>query len=189
MLDTGSGTRMNDLRSFLRAETRELHEELDSLIGHFESLDDYERFLVGSYRHRAPAEAAIAADAHGLGFGPRRLVPELRQDLADLGLPVPATEPLDLSKDIACLLGAAYVVEGSALGARVLVKSAAALGMDAAHGARYLAAQAGSITPWRALLVRLESLDKARWDLAASGARQVFGQAVQAFSPLELPAA
>ncbi|SIR03086.1 heme oxygenase [Bosea sp. TND4EK4] len=183
-----SGLRMNDLRSFLRAETHDLHEELDGLIGAFTSLDDYTRFLAGSFRHRAPAEAAIGVEADALGLGPRQLVPQLRRDLADLGLPVPAAERLVLSKDIACLLGATYVLEGSALGARVLVKSAAALGLGAAHGARYLSAQAGSITSWRELLVRLDGLERARWSLAARGARQVFDHAIQAFSPLELPA-
>ena len=180
---------MNDLRSFLRAETHERHEELDRLIGTFASLDDYTRFLLGSFRHRAPAEAAIGAQADGLGFGPRRLAGALLEDLADFGLDAPPTERLDLSKDMASLLGATYVLEGSALGARVLVKSAAALGLGATHGARYLSAQAGSIASWRELLVRLDGLDTAGWNLAARGACRVFDHAIQAFSPLELPAA
>ena len=50
------------------------------------------------------------------------------------------------------LLGALYVLEGSALGARLIMKSAQALGLGATFGARHLAAQAGDALAWRSYL-------------------------------------
>lgn len=180
---------MTNLRGFLRQETHDLHETLDAIIGPFTTLADYDRFLIGSFRHRAAAEAVLCADADEVVPRPRRLVPTLQADLADRGLALPLVEPLDMSKDIASLLGGTYVLEGSALGARILIKSALSLGLNADHGARYLSAQAGSIVIWRELLVRLDTLDEGSWERAVRAARQVFAHAIQAFSLRELPAA
>lgn len=177
---------MDGLRGFLRAETQDLHESLDHLVGAFRTIEDYDRFLLGSFRHRSPAEAAFT----GIPVpAVRRMLPALLADLADRDLAVPATQPLHLSNDMASALGAAYVIEGSALGARVLVKSAASLGLSATHGARYLSAQSASIAAWRELLVLLDRMETSSWDRAAGAARAVFAHAIRAFSPHELTAA
>jgi heme oxygenase len=179
---------MIEIRSFLRDETSELHRELDAIVGVFSNRAEYARFLQGTFRHRAPVEAALlSADAARISsWQPRRLLPELEADLADLGLPLPTAEPFRLSNDMAAFLGAAYVLEGSALGARVLVKGVDALGFGPAHGARYLSAQAGSLESWRALLVALDGLDRPAWEAAAQAARTVFLHAIQAFTSEEL---
>ncbi|WP_420104493.1 biliverdin-producing heme oxygenase [Bosea sp. (in: a-proteobacteria)] len=178
---------MDGLRGFLRVETRDLHERLDGIIGTFASMADYDRFLIGSFRHRLPVEQALAGLVRTVSV--RRMEPELRRDLADRELSEPATERLVLSNDMASALGATYVLEGSALGARVLVKSAAALGMSASHGAHYLSAQAASMAAWRELLALLDQVDASSWERAAGAARAVFDHAIQAFSSRELPAA
>ncbi len=179
---------MIEIRSFLRDETSELHRELDGIVGVFSSRAEYARFLQGTFRHRAPVEAALltVAAAGVSSWQPRELLPDLEADLADLALPLPAAEPFALSNDIAGFLGAAYVLEGSALGARVLVKGVDALGFGPERGARYLSAQAGSLDNWRTLLVALEGLDRQEWDAAAQAARAVFLHAIQAFTSEEL---
>ncbi|WP_306224077.1 biliverdin-producing heme oxygenase [Bosea beijingensis] len=177
---------MIEIRSFLRDETNELHRELDAIVGVFSSRSEYANFLQGTFRHRAPVEAALLEAAEFSPWRPRKLLPELTADLADLALPLPAADPFHLSNDIAAQLGAAYVLEGSALGARVLVKGVENLGFGAAFGARYLSAQAGSLDQWRTVLVALEGLDRQVWDAAAQSARSVFLHAIQAFTSEEL---
>lgn len=179
---------MIEIRSFLRDQTNELHRELDAVVGVFSDRAAYARFLQGTFRHRAPVEAALLnADAARISsWQPRRLMAELKADLADLALPLPAAEPFDLSNDIAGFLGAAYVLEGSALGARVLVKGVDDLRFGPECGARYLSAQAGSLDSWHMLLVALEGLDRRAWDAAAQSAKAVFLHAIQAFTSEEL---
>lgn len=179
---------MIEIRSFLRDETSELHRELDAIVGVFSNRAEYARFLQGTFRHRAPVEAALrnAAAAQVSSWQPRQLLPGLEADLADLALPLPAVEPFHLSNDMAAFLGAAYVLEGSALGARVLVKGVDALGLGSECGARYLSVQAGSLESWRALQVALDGLDRQVWDAAAQAARAVFLHAIQAFTSDEL---
>ncbi|RYE34766.1 MAG: heme oxygenase [Hyphomicrobiales bacterium] len=177
---------MIEIRTFLRDETNELHRELDAIVGVFSSRAEYASFLKGTYRHRAPVEAALRdAAVETSPWRSRKLLPELTADLADLALPLPAADPFHLSNDIAALLGAAYVLEGSALGARVLVKGVEHLGFGPDFGARYLSAQAGSLDRWRAVLVALEGLDRPAWDAAAQSAKSVFRHAIQAFTSEE----
>jgi heme oxygenase len=179
---------MIEIRSFLRGETKELHRELDAIVGVFSNRAEYARFLHGTFRHRVPVEAALS-DAEPVRVSPwqpRKLLPELEADLADLTLACPASEPFHLSNDMAAFLGAAYVLEGSALGARVLVKGVEPLGFGPENGARYLSAQAGSLDSWRTLLVALEGLDRPAWDAAAQSAKAVFLHAIQAFTSEEL---
>lgn len=179
---------MIQVRSFLRDETSELHRELDAIVGVFSNRAAYARFLRGTYRHRAPVEAALMnTDAARISsWRPRKLMPELEADLADLTLACPASEPFHLSNDMAAVLGAAYVLEGSALGARVLVKGVGALGFGPEYGARYLSAQADSLDSWRTLLAALEGLDRQAWDAAAQSSKAVFLHAIQAFTSEEL---
>lgn len=179
---------MIEIRSFLREETSELHRELDAIVGVFLNRAAYARFLQGTFRHRAPVEAALLnADAARISpWRPRRLLPELEADLANLSLQRPAAAPFHLSNDMAAFLGAAYVLEGSALGARVLVKGVDTLGFGPDYGARYLSAQAGSLDSWRTLLIALGELDRQTWDAAAHAGRAVFLHAIQAFTSEEL---
>ncbi|MBN9443997.1 biliverdin-producing heme oxygenase [Bosea sp. (in: a-proteobacteria)] len=178
---------MIEIRHFLRQETQALHRELDASVGVFSSRAEYARFLRGTFRHRAPVEAALLDGlARPSGWRPGELLPALCADLADLALLRPKVEPFPLSNDMAAFLGAAYVLEGSALGARVLVQGVGALGFGPGFGARYLSAQAGSLDGWRTLLVALEGLDRQLWQAAAQSARSVFAHAIHAFTSEEL---
>ena len=68
--------------------------------------------------------------------------------MADLGLVPRAPVSLNIPEDASALLGLAYVLEGSALGARLLYPEALALGLDGSRGARHLASQIADRTAW-----------------------------------------
>lgn len=74
-------------------------------------------------------------------------------------------------------MGVHYVLEGSALGARVLCKRVASLGMHRKHGARHLWAQAESDT-WRAFLDALmQRTHRTDSDALIAGANAAFTNA------------
>lgn len=158
----------NGLRHELRARTRVAHERLDALVGELDSDAAYRRFVVGLYRFRAPVETSLRASRWPEAFGgwrPQAIADALAADLADLGEAVPATNAVDPPEDIEALVGTCYVLEGSSLGARVLIGRAAALGFDSRNGARHLAEQAEDITNWRSfttLIEELSDLDRVR---------------------------
>jgi len=170
------------LRLHLRQHTRSAHEALDRTIGVLDSAAAYRRFLTGSYAHRRPVEAYLAGIAWPASFGawrPTELAPSIAADLADIGADLPRLSGFDLSKDIASAVGVIYVLEGSALGARLIRRQAGALGYDENHGARHLARQE-RLGSWRDLLAimeRLESIDPA---VAVRAAEITFEQAATA---------
>lgn len=76
--------------------------------------------------------------------------------MRDLGLaPLPPQKLAWRTSGVSFALGVHYVLEGSALGARVLCKQVEALGLHREHGARHLWAQAEAPGNWRAFLVCL----------------------------------
>lgn len=164
------------LRRLLMAETRDLHDRLDQAIGGFDDPGAYRAFLSGSYGFRAAIEPALTGD----GWQVQRLAPVIAQDLADLDQPRPALFDAPVLAGHAAQAAACYVLEGSALGARLLARRAADQGFTAGHGARHLAAQTASPQRWRKFLDWLEDADPCPAQ-AASAARAVFGLALQAY--------
>jgi len=76
-------------------------------------------------------------------------------------------------------MGVHYVLEGSALGARVLCKQVEALGMTRQHGARHLWAQAEALANWRGYLDLLAQHDGDE-DALFAGANAAFNAAAGA---------
>lgn len=105
------------LRRALAAATRDLHETLDRDIGAFGDARAYGAFLGGSHAFRAAIEPQLAQVA---GWQVQPLAPLIARDLADLGLPLPATPPALPLPTPAAKAAACYVLEGSALGGRLL---------------------------------------------------------------------
>ena len=65
------------------------------------------------------------------------------------------------------MVGVLYVLEGSSLGARVLVKAAAEMGLSAEFGARHLFRQAGDRDAWRSFVAMMAAaLDAPSHDAA-----------------------
>lgn len=169
-----------DFRHFLRASTRQAHERLDGLVGALDSRERYRRFLLGLYAYRAPVEAFLreASWPEELGdWRPQEIAGLLAQDLADLGEEVPAEEAVALSNDGETLIGLSYVLEGSALGARILIGQAANLGYDEHNGARHLRKQAGDLTNWRSFIERLGDLPGLDRERVADAANASFEHA------------
>ncbi len=181
----------------LKAATHGTHERLDQRIMRgdpFASLDNYRRFLRVQYRfHRdlavlysLPVLQALLPD-----LAERQRLQELEQDLRDLGEPLPADDGHALAAGIdpATALGWLYVVEGSNLGAAILFKLAARIGLDASHGARHLAGHPdGRARHWRRFTEALDgnALDADQEQRLIDGATQAFqrvhGYVEQAFA-------
>jgi heme oxygenase len=172
-------------RFALRDLTRSDHERLDALVGDFSDTEAYGRYLEGMAAFRGAIERALEDIDYPESFGvwrPSFIFRQLEQDLEDLGRGVPDASPaFDLPKDENGLLGVLYVLEGSALGARLLVRRAAALGFSADQGARHLAAQTSRPESWGKFVALLDGMVPAGLERAAQAARATFQAAIDAF--------
>ncbi len=116
-----------------------------------DSFAGYVRYLRGMQGFRAAAETAL----HEVNVPPLLaewqpvfIAGEMAKDLGDLDQKPVQAISMTMSNDIADLLGLAYVLEGSSLGARLLSKRAQVLGFTEIYGARHLAAQTASPEGW-----------------------------------------
>lgn len=83
-------------------------------------------------------------------------------------------------------LGLAYVLEGSALGAQILQRQARALGFDAGHGARHLAAQTDRPGRWQSFCLHLEAAAPFDDVAAAVAANAAFALAQRAMEAADV---
>lgn len=168
----------------LRERTSQAHQALDSKVGEFHSTSDYKRYLSAIAGFRFAVEPLLSGTlppAFG-GWRPSRIAAELRADLADLGLPEPPPLAIGLApRSTDELIGAFYVLEGSAFGARLLYQRAQDLGLTATHGARHLAAQSLSLDAWRGLLTIMDATEPFDAEVAAGAASATFAAAERAF--------
>lgn len=154
----------------LRAATRDAHDRLDAALGQHDlgDRDAYARFLDQHARAFLPAEAALiaAAPANGWRFAPRG--PALRADIARLGYALPPAMGAPDLRDEAAWWGAAYVLEGSRLGAAMLRQR---VGPDLPQ--RFLGEVKGA---WRPFLVALEQklYDRSSHTAAVGAALAIF---------------
>ncbi|WP_447725696.1 biliverdin-producing heme oxygenase [Sphingomonas koreensis] len=173
----------------LKALTSDVHEGVDRSIMSavsFANLDRYERFLDIQFLFHHDV-AALYADEGLRALFPdlasRPRLPLVAADLADLGFaPPPTGTPAFISSepvDIPTALGWLYVAEGSNMGAALLRKEAAKIGLSDKYGARHLApAPEGPAPHWRTFTaaldaVELEPVDEAR---VGDGARAAFAR-------------
>ncbi|MBV1836606.1 biliverdin-producing heme oxygenase [Acetobacter estunensis] len=165
------------LRGRLRSATRPLHNELDALIEPLTTPEAYRRYVRGIAGFRLSGEEALRSACWPEALNdwrPTFLKPELLADLADLELeaaPVGDVLVLDCPEKT---VGLAYVLEGSALGARVLIQQAQALGFDQNFGARHLVRQVSRPTHWSGFVERLEKMDYLAPDKVMSAACTAF---------------
>ena len=139
----------------------------------------YRSFLLASAAAVFPLEQALLAakvDAIVPDWARRSRTAALRADLADLGIiDVPAAPPPLLAEE-ARQFGALYVLEGSRLGAKLLLPELLARGSTRVQAAtRYLRHGEGHWL-WPSFLAYLESSEAARRcpDDAIAGARAAF---------------
>lgn len=171
-------------RFALKRATDAAHVRVEGIVqaaGMFSSIEGYRRYLAGSYAARARLEHRLdAAGAERLwAEWPRRRVAHLiAADIDDLGgVALVSSGMSSLPLTDAELLGVLYVLEGSSLGARVLVNIAKGLGLSAAYGARHLFHQAGDAASWRNFVSLIDTADEPPCTDAALAAFDVFADA------------
>lgn len=170
---------VSSLRSVLRDRTSHLHRDLDAQVGMFTTENDYLRYLGGTWRFRVQVEAALPGPAE---WEPMRLADSVREDLIDLGEPVPAVAaPAWAPASAAERLGACYVLEGSAVGARMLVVAAQKLGLTEAFGARHLHLQAADRKRWPQFIDLLDASPAGDAPSAIAGAEAAFRLALSSY--------
>lgn len=183
----------------LKAQTHETHERLDKSImaaASFASLEGYARFVRMQYRfHRDIAALYDDARLQSLfpGLSERQRLGLIAADLADLGTALPEEDgdrafAPGSAIDVASALGWLYVAEGSNMGAALLRKEAAKLGLSDDHGARHLApAPEGPAAAWRAFTALLDAVELSpeEEEGAIAGAHAAFAR-VQAHADADL---
>lgn len=175
-------------RQMLRHGTAQMHEALDAMIGPFSSPQAYQAYVLGSARFRLPLEDIIEHHAplellHG--WCPTLIGKDIRADLSALGLQNHTSDikPPQPEK-IEDWLGLFYVLEGSSLGAKLLVKRAAGLNINHTNGGAHLLAQAGNNSNWSAFLEVIETLSDLNEARMIHSANATFSFAHQAFETL-----
>lgn len=183
----------------LKALTHEVHDRLDRSImatASFSSVEGYARFVQVQYLFHRDIEALYddaRLQALFPGLAGRKRLGLIAADLADLGVPLPAGESgrafaPGTPPDIATALGWLYVAEGSTMGAALLRKEAAKLGLSDDHGARHLApAPEGPAAHWRAFTAQLDAapLPPEEEERVSAGAHAAFAR-VQAHADSHL---
>lgn len=157
----------------LRQLTQQVHQDLDNSImaaASFDSLAGYGRFV--GMQHRFHRDIVALYDSAALatllpGLAERRSLDLIATDLADLEVTAPhSDEPPVFAPDAIDLptaLGWLYVAEGSKMGAALLRKEAAKLGLSDTHGARHLApSPEGPASSWRGFTAALDAVPLAQ---------------------------
>jgi heme oxygenase len=157
----GSNSCLSGLRDRLRAATAAAHHDLDAQLAAFDlaSRDGYRRFLEASAAALLPLEAALEqAGVAGIfsDWAQRSRRTAIIADLDRIGgkiRPLPDIRPLNRHG----LFGTVYVLEGSRLGAKFLVRMMArSTDPQMAEATAYLSHGTGQPL-WRSFLARLNS--------------------------------
>jgi heme oxygenase len=173
---------MPSRRERLRYATAADHAALNRVIersGLLASSAGYARFLEASWRARQCLDAGLEISAAGRhGWRRSSITSLLRLDYRDVaGSDLPPADDRKVSiQGGSAGFGTAYVLEGSALGAKALLRLVENLGYTAAFGARDLAQQVGSISGFRSFLAALEdaTLTPAEEEACLRAARAAF---------------
>lgn len=170
----------------LREATAVDHARVDGSFPH--GLQDaaiYQRYLRGMHALLATlgeSDAGLAAE-----YAAHRQ--RIADDLAAIAACPPAARDVIDIPDAHARLGARYVIEGSALGARLLQRQARALGHDATLGATFLAYHVDrGYTHWPRLMLALAQHDPASpgFQTVLAAARNTFALAATCFAPMGL---
>ncbi len=161
------------LRARLRDATTDAHARVDGLLmGGFGDARGYRAYLAGMHAFVNAVLPSVRAQTAALDWRLPDWNASLRQDLAHARADaLPGVAPL-AECDRAQALGTLYVLEGSALGARLLVRQAQALGYDRARGAAFLHehADGDDRQRWPRFLALLESENAPGTDAPACAA-------------------
>ena len=172
-----------EFRSRLRSATAARHRDVDALFSTLQlnKPSDYRLFLRCHARAVIALEQALGvagAERHLDDWRLRTRSPALAEDLAELGETLPSALPVEAFADEGAFWGAAYVLEGSRLGSRILAQRAA--GAAQSPPLRYLLH--GSKEPfWPRFLQRFEERASAcDWVSMEQAAQRAFSCFVDA---------
>ena len=154
----------------LRTATWAAHQRLEKRLdikARFDTVGAYRSHLEGMWGFHADLEERLEQKLCGNvlpDFESRRKLPLLTADLLALGADLGSLASLPRCRaalqfpDPAAAFGCAYVLEGATLGGRVLLPQLQKrLGLDAGHGAAFLASYGEAVTPmWRSFGVALD---------------------------------
>lgn len=166
--EAAPGRKAEDRRFALKRATNEAHDRVEGVVrdaGMFETREGFQRYLAAAFEMRARFErlldlnhaARVWAD-----YPSRKIADLVAQDIADLdGVAVPPETTGTKTCSAGELLGVMYVLEGSSLGARILVKSVAEMGLTANFGARHLFRQAEDRGAWRSFIAAMDASPEA----------------------------
>lgn len=175
-------------RNVLRQLTSQNHEALEELVGPIESLADYKRYLIGISGFRLPLERDFSEVVFPEFFGvwrPQQIGDLLIQDAADLELVVKVTKSVSELDSAETMLGKLYVLEGSSLGANIILKQVATVGLNAEYGARHLARQTCNPTRWRQFIEILDQHPQIDIDRVADASLKTFSAAQRSFEEVD----
>ncbi|TCD22252.1 heme oxygenase [Pseudomonas sp. IC_126] len=167
---------MSELRARLRHATAPLHAQVDAAYAGFDFNHEggYVHFLRAHSRALGAVEVALeqAGIVRLLNDWPTRTRRHLLlADLSELDSPAPTTLPLPELLDEASCWGAAYVLEGSRLGGRILAKRQRQF--DPSAPVSYL--EHGDVARlWPTFLARLETAGCSSWPAILAAAEATF---------------
>lgn len=165
----------------LREATADLHQEVDARFsGPFGTdRDAYQAFLAALGRAVLPLEAGL--EAGGIGellpdWNDRRRSGALAHDISALGLPPPVAMGSNEIRGEALQFGTLYVLEGSRLGAKLLLRRVLGHADPVVRGATRYLAHGTARDFWPSFVERLEASDAVRQapEQAIAGARAAF---------------
>lgn len=147
------------LRTRLREATTHVHARVDAQLGEMRDADHYRAYLRGMHGFLAAVTPGVASHAGALGWPAPQWRSELDADLQTVQAAPLTSQAMTVGNRDAAM-GLLYVIEGSALGARLLLRRACALGYEAGRGAAFLHRHADvGTTRWPAFLALL-----AQWE-------------------------
>ncbi len=186
--DPVTALRRGNRRKLLRLATAAAHDALEAKIGRFRDLQAYRRYLLGMHAFRRDMERGLEefCTERWPHWHPTLLTACLAADLNDLGLVQMPCKRTSCIEDAAeHVIGVLYVLEGSSLGARLLVNDASDVGLRADYGARHLHHQNASPRAWKSFLEILENEVPLDMEQVVTAAQATFGRAGQAFDEVE----
>ena len=147
----------------LRSSTRDLHHRVDSGfdLTSLSGTPQYLAFLLSNWPFASIEVALESAGIHHVlpDWDKRRRREALANDLGEFGIPSPAIAPLVIASDLGTLLGWSYVIEGSRLGAGMILRAITRHGEHVARGRLFLRRSADE-TLWSTFKVALSRIDE-----------------------------
>jgi heme oxygenase (biliverdin-IX-beta and delta-forming) len=147
----------------LRSSTRHLHQLVDSRfdLASISSEPAYTAFLLANWPF---ASIEVGLERAGIqnvlpDWGKRRRRDALAEDIRQCGISPPSIDRLEIDSDHGALLGWSYVLEGSRLGAGIILQATKRHGEKTARGTRFLQHGVGEHL-WRDFKIALAKIDK-----------------------------